>query len=138
MDERARRRLAVARKVCGATRNPEFRDCLPIVDSSGERHIVIALRDDSLGYVFDRVEECGGAANIVVDLGISVAVIAVTPDSPDAPDSLDDMNASSPLHDDAPTEMLLLLLRDYGPQRCRRLRPHMETRLVGERELIGI
>jgi hypothetical protein len=135
MDERSRRRLAVARKVFGATRNPEFRDCLPVVDFSGERHIVIALRDDSLGYVFDRVDECGGAANIVVDLGISVAVIAVTPDSPDSPD---DANASSPLHDDAPTEMLLLLLRDYGPQRCRRLRPHMETRLVGERELIGI
>ncbi|CAI7976216.1 hypothetical protein FRAHR75_230005 [Frankia sp. Hr75.2] len=132
MDELTRRRVAVARKIFQATSNPKFGVSLPIQAPDGERPVVVALREDSVGYVFDRVDDYGGSANVVVDLGLSIAIITVTPDPPGTASK-----ASHPIHDDSPMEMLVVLLRDYGPQQCHRIRPDRETRLVGEQELIG-
>jgi hypothetical protein len=132
MDERTRLRVAVARRIFRATSDPAFGKYLPVRMPDGERPIVIALRDDTVGYLFDRVDDYGGAANVIVDLGLTIGIITVTPDPPRAA-----VGSSHPLHDDAPVEMLFLLLKDFGPQQCHPIRPDRETQFVGERELIG-
>ncbi|MBX6391806.1 MAG: hypothetical protein IRZ08_22930 [Frankia sp.] len=111
-------------------RDPKFAQKLTVRNEDGERPVVVVLPDDSLGYLFDRVENYGGSANVVVDFGASVMIIAVTPDPPGAVGHL-----GGGLHDDSPVEMLTLLLRKYGPQQCYRIRA-AETRLVSEQELI--
>jgi hypothetical protein len=130
MDDRTRDRIAVARKVFRSMRDPEFAAKLTVRSVDGKRPVVIVLHDDSLGYLFDRVDDYGGSANVIVDFGASAMIISVTPDPPGTVG-----HADGGLHDDSPVEMLTLLLRNYGPQQCYRIR-RAETRLVSEQELI--
>lgn len=79
MDARERDRLAAARTVSRELRLKDFRPAVPVRDQGGRYPVVVALMDDTLGYVFDRVADLGGACNVAVPSERGTTYIGIEP-----------------------------------------------------------
>ncbi len=79
MDARQRARMMVAHTVFQALRSADFRNDTPETNASGERVIVPALLDDTMGEFFDQFVAAQGTIYIAALEGTDVVVITMAP-----------------------------------------------------------
>lgn len=130
MDARERARLRLARRVMTALRHQDFRAALPGVTAEGERPVVVALPDDRMGMVFDRLQELRGPVNLFVQTDPGFALVLLEPAKrPEAREVPPDV---CPIHEDTHVSMLLTLLREIGPITCHRVASDCTFELVDD------
>jgi hypothetical protein len=96
---------------------------------NGKRRVLVALPDDELGSLFERLGKIGGTVNVAVPVDDGLAVIVFTPSPDKASDLLDDC----PIGRTSAVGMLLSLLRSTGKAtRCRLTEPNYEAELVDD------
>src|SRR4051812_33231575 len=66
MDARAKLRLKIAQQVMSLLHQPDMRSILAIDPDAKENPIVVALPDDTVGHVTDKVDAAGGRARVIV------------------------------------------------------------------------
>jgi hypothetical protein len=133
VDARSRERLAVGRAILDALRHPDFRDeFVPNDPSTGERVIIPALKDDTMGEIFDQLRETPGPAYVVLDGRDGLLIISLLPDSkgrhaaPEPPEPC-------PIHRHSQIAMLVEYLRHYRQLTIRELAPDVRVELVDDR-----
>lgn len=66
MDDRASLRAALVPRIAALTRTVDFRTSLSVRLSGQAQTIIVALPDDRMSYVFDRLRDAGGSGVVVV------------------------------------------------------------------------
>jgi hypothetical protein len=132
VDDRSRRRLAVAHEVLQALRHGHFRNELGETIRSGEHVIVPALPDDPMGGFFDKLRAADGTIYIAMREEDGLAVLSMSPARPPrhAVPSADEC----PIHPDTQLQMIFGYLRaTRGPLTCYEASPGVMVELVDDR-----
>jgi hypothetical protein len=132
VDDRSRRRLAVAHEVLQALRYGDFRSELGETIRSGEHVIVPALPDDPMAGFFDKLRAADGTIYIAVRQKDGLAVLSMSPARPPrhAVPSPDDC----PIHRNTELQMIVGYLRaTRRPLTCYEASPGVMVELLDER-----
>jgi hypothetical protein len=95
-----------------ALRHQDFRSVVTASDAAGEHPVIVALPDDNMGMVFERLAEIGSPATVVTTTqGAGLALLDVRPAGPD---TVVDSASDYGIHVDTEVSMLLVLLEQSG------------------------
>lgn len=129
VDDKMQLRANVVAKVGKLLLSPDFRDFL--LDGTGDSHHVIALEDDTVSYVFDRLREHGGPAKVIVETGDELHVLDTWPATPADAGELDELKFTSL---DSDMGMFVEFLRGRHRQAviCALSASDVQVKLLGE------
>lgn len=111
MDVRDQRRASLVPGVARAFRSPDFRTSFgKIVDGVHHQRLVVVLADDTMGYVFDRLDDMGEGI-MVMPVGEYLNAVAFVQATPARMQVAIEEDCLAKVHRDVSVEMFFAYLR---------------------------
>jgi hypothetical protein len=118
------------RAVLRELRHPDFRAAAQARDEQGQVPVVVALEDDTVGYVFDRAKDLGGSCSLAVPTSYGTSYVDLKRQQGSAP--VDAHQDRCVVHLDSEVGMLLDLLAETKQPLVLSLQPDTRLQLLDD------